>query len=364
MYSIVKKIVRGILPYYLISKRDNKRKKQYVEEYFSCKSDGNFVNFDERPNYEKIISIQGFGYSGSGAVVDLFREYSECNVIGYVDEEGSLSNKAISTGELDFLRHTGGIFDIEKHIGDNNVFINDGILHHFLQLVSCTPVCNQNEQMKAIFYSFFDKIVDFSNQGLTQRYYNGHILESGTSNIFYLKAMPLEEYEEIASRFIMTVLNRLNYNKRPSVVLDQFFCDFNCDIRHYKRYVKDAKCIMVYRDPRDIYTFAVIHNVEWIPHNSVDDFIKWTKIQFAKFDLESSDYLAIKFEALVLNYEEECKRIESFVNFDSQQHIHIKQHFDPAVSKENVELWKKYNDKYSCDYRKIEEELNCYCYKG
>ena len=71
--------------------------------------------------FDKIVSVQGFGYSGSGAVVDLLREFSNCNVVGYVSVEGSKTARNKSMAEVDFVRLSGGLFEIEKYVESTTV---------------------------------------------------------------------------------------------------------------------------------------------------------------------------------------------------------------------------------------------------
>ena len=37
-------------------------------------------------NFKQVISVQGFGYSGSGALIDVLNEFKSVTVIGHIDE--------------------------------------------------------------------------------------------------------------------------------------------------------------------------------------------------------------------------------------------------------------------------------------
>ena len=74
---------------------------------------------DEESKFKTIVSVQGFGYSGSGALIDFFREYPKFAVLGYVDvkgEGGGYTPKSMQQSEIDFIRLSGGLFEIEKYL--------------------------------------------------------------------------------------------------------------------------------------------------------------------------------------------------------------------------------------------------------
>ena len=362
---MIKQVLKNILPYGIINSIIERRQRKYIDEYSKFKQSSERIQFAETPNYKNVISIQGFGYSGSGAVVDLLREYESCNVFGYVDSEGSLSAQQIAAGEMDFMRHSGGIFDIEKHIGDNNVFQNDFILHNFLKLIYTTGICQTSDNIKKIFYSLLDKISTFQMWNMPARSYNGHLLPSGKSEILFLKGLTLEDFYGIVRGFLISVLNELNSDSnKQDIVLDQFFNDCNFDYSHYSKYIDNLKFIIVYRDPRDVYTFARIKNIPWIAHDTVGDFISWNKIMYSKFSVNSKEYMAIRFEELVLNYSTVVPKIEEYIGLSSCRHKNKYKHFDPQISKKNVSIWKEHIAEYGNDYNKIEQELGIYCYNG
>lgn len=360
---MIKQIIKQILPFGIINKLVCKRQRKYIDDYLDFKQRCKQVTFDMVPNYKSVISIQGFGYSGSGALVDLLREYDNCNVFGYVDAEGSLSTQQIAAGEMDFMRHSGGIFDIEKHIEDNNVFQNDLVLHNYLKLVSSTRICQTSEKIKQLFFTLFDKISALQIWNISARSYNGHILPPGKSEILFLKELTLKEYINIVRKFVISVLNNLNFGfNKQNLVLDQFFNDLNFDYTHYSKYIDNLKYIVVFRDPRDVYTFAKTKNVPWIAHETVEDFIVWNKIMYSKFSIESSEYLVVRFEDLVLNYNLIVPKIEEYIGLSSCNHIHMLKYFDPTESKKNVSIWKDYLSEYGSDYNVIEQEFGNYCY--
>lgn len=79
-------IIRDITPYSIIRNHKIKSLNLFLEEYRQWVESGKCFKLDTVSNYRQIISVQGFGYSGSGAVVDLLREYPSCQVWGGIDE--------------------------------------------------------------------------------------------------------------------------------------------------------------------------------------------------------------------------------------------------------------------------------------
>lgn len=358
----LRKIIVDCIPWGIIKKKRSKKAYSYIREYLDYKAIGQSQELNSTPNYNTVVSVQGFGYSGSGAVVDVLREYNNCNVFGYVDPEGSLSNQVTASGEMDFIRHSGGLFEIEKHIGDNNIFQNDFLLHNYLKLVSSTSICQVYDDVKYLFYDFFDKISENNIWNQNNRYYNAYLLPSGKSELLFLKSMTYMEYVEVASSFLVSVFNSINTSKKDIIVLDQVFSDMNFDYNHYAQYCDNLKFIAVYRDPRDVYTFAKIKDVEWIPHNNVSDFINWNRIMYRNFDIHSNSYLSVRFEDLVTNYERTINVIESYVGLNNSNHIFKHKHFSPSVSAQNIEIWKDHIYEFGKDFEEIYNNLTAYCF--
>ena len=359
----IKQFIKYSLPYGLVEKILWMRENEYIQDYLEYKErGGGFFDENVKANYKMIVAIQGFGYSGSGAVVDLLREYDVNTVFGHVDREGSLSNLQITAGEMDFMRLSGGLFDIEKHINDNNIFINDALLHRYLKLVQATTICRRNARVRDLFYGLFDYLTENNLWGLSQRFYNRHILPSGKSEIFFLKQMNPKEFEAIIKFFLITLFNILNVSCKEIIVLDQFCSDMNFNYKHYSQYIDNFKFIAVYRDPRDIYTFALLNNIEWIPHNNADSFVRWCRIMYRRFGIQDTSYLTVRFEDLITNYDQTVKSIEDYIGIDSNKHNTPLKHFNPSVSAENMSIWKKYRHKYKEHYDYIFDELMPYCF--
>lgn len=367
----IKHIIKLCLPYYVTNKiiqnnirresmlRKNLRVNDFVQDYNDFVAKGVNIEFNNICKYKTIISVQGFGYSGSGAVVDLLREYPCCQVFGGVDREGSITDRSMVFEEVDFARLYGGLFDIEHYIDSNNVFQNNGVLNNFARLVGNSKIYKCSDEIKNYFLKFFDSLVDF-NIKMSWQAYNPHLnFNFHNPNIFYLKNYTVSEYRQLCRSLIYSLFNSLHSKGKKCLVLDQFFSDVEFNIEKNKEYIPNLKTIVVYRDPRDVYTFAKKNNVEWIAHDNVENYVRWNKIFYKCFSLTDNNYLAIRFEDLVNEYDKTVSKIQDYLGI--HDHIYAKQNFDPAISKQNVGIWKT-SDIDNDDYEVIKENFPNYCY--
>lgn len=333
--------------------------------------------------YQHLICITGFGYSGSGTLLDFFSEFDNTTVIGWhdIDYSGDVIYKTKPIlSELDFLRHYGGIFSLEDHIESLNPFIKDVIIK---QLITLTEYNYRHggiytDKYMELTNEFINKLLDFkikSHSGglsycpeLAIRLPNHREYKNLSSPfvlnyhkeayIYYPKTMSKKEYQILASEYIHNVL--LTIPSKPYLILDQLLSDGNPDIEYHKKYCGKFKQLCVYRDPRDVFVTSILKNTNWIPKD-VDTFIKWYRRMVHPYYVYShEDFLMIRFEDFVLDYDVIIKNIMKFINISPNRHINPKKGFIPDVSRMNIGLWKKYSDIESI--KKIENELYEYCY--
>ncbi len=139
------------------------------------------------------------------------------------------------------------------------------------------------------------------------------------------------------------------------------------------KYFRDAKCIVVDRDPRDIYVTALQYSEGFNDYPNiyskiscafnVEYFIKRFKILMknTKTNMDPRNrVLRIHFEDIVMKYEDTLKTIYEFLGEDENTHIKKKKFFDPAVSKKNIGLWKSYSHQNEIEL--ITKELEEFCY--
>jgi hypothetical protein len=350
------------IPYGLLTKIINRRyQRNSVIQYDPFV--GDIVDSDSL--YNNIVSVQGFGFSGSGAVVDYLREFSSCLVLGSIDKDGSKTkgNNQVN-GEIDLLRHAGGLFEIELYLDDNNLFIKDALMKRFKRLCN-TGHLFQSKDSKLLANQFYNQLIDFEIDTKGHNDYNSHTANAiyPDCNIKVMKEMSIDQYRNLCRRFLTSLFNLFYKEGSQYLVLDQLCNDFNYEERKYQEYIPNLKTIVVYRDPRDTYSYALMNDVPWIPHDKVESFIKWYEINLRKIDFNSPGYLVMSFEKLVAEYEKSTSLLKDYLGLVESDHTFQFSCFDPKESSKNISIWRKMTN-YDEEMREISKAFPDFCYKG
>lgn len=361
----LKILFSNLLPYWVVSKVQQKRRdnRSFINGYLSyLATNVSSIHYKNANGFSSVVSVQGFGYSGSGAVLDLLREYDDVFVVGHVDKEGSATQNVGLGYEVDFLRMAGGLLEIERYLGCHNIFQADALLHRFTLMIQNSQIYRSIPESRPYFYNFFSEICTINcSTSPKYQYYNAY-LRHDSKVILMLNELTITEYRKLCEKLINTILSLFKTSKKMGgvIVLDQLFSDMEFDLEQDKQYIPNLKTIVVYRDPRDIFYFARKDKVEWIPWK-VENFIDWYKRLIQNFDVaEKTVYLSIRFEDLVLQYEETVHRIEDYLNISSNSHIGIRSCFKPSLSAQNIGIWKSDIKNFE-EYQKIELELKQLC---
>lgn len=355
----IRSFIKKWMPYHIIAKRyDSDTFIQDYQKWLTSKK----YEIDTTAKYDTVVSVQGFGFSGSGAVVDLLREYDECQVLGGIDDDSIDQSTGTKFGEFDYIRHSGGFYDIERHLGNNNIFVNDGLINRYIKMVFKSGIYTNFPDSRSIFYKFLNSISELSLLNLSNRYYNANLyLHDKKSSIFFLKNLAVDEYRRLCKDTLNALFGCFYEKGKTVLVADQMCCDFEFDIDRDKSYFDNLKTIIVYRDPRDVYYYAITKNVEWIAHDNVETFIEWYKILLRKFEeIKCKDALLIRFEDLITKYDKTVLAIEEYVGV--KKHVAINKNLDPLHSMKNVGIWKKSNIN-SSDFETIKRELPSLCFE-
>lgn len=356
-------------PYIIVKKIINRRRlnksvlqlieSNNIEEQKECKC-----------KYDQIVSVQGFGYSGSGAVNDLLREMNNVSVVAYKDEDSYTdivsSNESLLNSEVDFMRSAGGLIEVEKYLHSSNILFNDALIKRSIECIDhfVKSMSNPPQKMREDFARFYRDIIDFQISGLKYDYYNCYLnlfqfSEISRRNIFYLKKLTIEEYRNRVRKLLYSFFNY--FPEAKVLVIDQFFADSENNINQKLDYVENLKIINVYRDPRDVYVFGLKNHIDWIP-SKVDIFISWYKYNLNDLLLYRNDrILNVQFEELIENYELSILKIMNFLNIDKKEHFKKKEFFNPALSFKNIALWRN-EVEIQNEICLIQKELSQYCY--
>lgn len=125
------------------------------------------------------------------------------------------------------------------------------------------------------------------------------------------------------------------------------------------RYLKNSKCIIVDRDPRDSY-------VAMAPHKhlalSVEDFILRFKAyrKAAEYHVDATGkVLRLRYEDLIFNYEDTVSCVLNFLEVAPADHADPLKYFNPDKSLRNVKIWKRNNNQ--ADISLIKDALAAWC---
>ncbi len=317
-----------------------------------------------------ILGVCGYGYTGSGAVLDFLREFPSCSVSPY-DFEFSIS----------YIPH--GIQDLENALVEQctRFFSSDVAIKEFYKLIEYYNTRHgiyrrlSGEHFRQHAEEFLKKIIQVEWSGyswddailasplrLTARFrllsrwinfYESHTdkrYKLPKSDRIYLSVCP-DRFEESVREFLKNVLADLQYDFSKTIVLNQPF-DANNPSRSMK-YFDDPYGIFVDRDPRDLYVLVKKHikaKGSFIPSDCVENFIAYHRlVRKRNVVLDNSNIMHISFEDMMYNYEKTSESIINFAGLNPAEQSR-KKHFDPNVSINNTQLF--------LEYPELQEEIN------
>lgn len=306
----------------------------------------------------KFFLVSGYCWSGSGAVVDLLKEY-KCNV-----EPGI---------EFRLIKDPYGINDLYNAMIVKGDPLNyDIAIKDYLWFVESLNRKPTRLRHGLDYQSYFgDKLLKY-----TQEYINKLVNYQYDSYwwMFDLKKDPVEMFKTKFKRKFLKIteqprmffsavsgdtfcketndyiekllLYKIGSDEKKNIILDQAISVFNAT--NEMKFFKNRKLIVVDRDPRDIYTelcrggFLIgdqmmksrdpMMYVSW--HNG------WRRNREQLYG--NDDILQLKFEDIILNYDQTVKIIEKFLKLDERDHVDIGKYLDVSKSKKNIGIWKDF----------------------
>lgn len=344
----------------------------------------------------KVLDICGYGHSGKGILTDFFREFDNISVHD-------------NLFEFNLIRIQGGLIDLKHNLVDNwSPIRSDAAIYRFKKLVKKIGTEAKFTKLSSLGISTGNNYNHFFNNRfieLSNSYIDNLILDSG-KKIWPYKKIEETSIEIIYSRiknklfrldkeYEVYLVSNTNFMNSTRLYLDKLFrCykDMNSNIVVTNNMIEpynpcysldfffNAKSIIVQRDPRDIYASLYIKdNNKFTPEYLSKSNIWKQKESFLlaydinKFivqqknimeNVNTSDdcnrVLRIRFEDMIMNYEETKSKILNFVDISEKQHKKQKEYFDPKKSSKNVGLWKQ--KKNDSNIKRIESELANYCY--
>jgi len=318
---------------------------------------------------ERFVSVSGYGWSGSSAVVDLLREFE-----GFVD-----------LGlEFRLLKDPYGICDLHSAIAQNKNVLNQHIAVKNFQTF-CRVLDRPNSKFFRAGYDyssvlgidflaetqeFIQKLSSFSyqNNSMVCNYYDSRFrsllkkLKAKFFNKFDLIHhfdLSESEFADCVSNYMLLILRELG-RERQCIILDQAI-DPN-QSRLCQQYFDDLKTIVVDRDPRNIYVDLVnnrsLIGAELAIKDDVDRFVAWHQKSRNNSIANDSSILVLRFDDLVNDYHLTVDKIISFLGIENTKWS-LKRFFDPDKSRKNVHQWKNYPNQSIMS--EIRQRLPSYC---
>ena len=324
------------------------------------------------------VSVSGFFGSGSGAVIDLLKEYGNCFIALNNNEKGI---ERPYEHKLFYTR--GGIFettilfdrldtayasDIYVNSFRNNMFKfynnNFGSFGSYKKLIgkqfleSVDQYCleigatklksgiSRTEHKKSVRFS----LIMASLQIAAKIIYRQPIYTFGKKNNMdknpYFFAMPTKEENFNAARnFVNRYFEMCRKGKDGVAIFDQLIHAQHTEI--IDQFFDDSfRAIIVLRDPRDLYCLSKYfwskppHGFKPPLPTDIEEFCDFWK-KTTNFNKSASNVLPLFFEELVYDYENTLTKIESFLGLTKKDHLYPKKYFDPEKSIRNTQIFKR-----------------------
>lgn len=325
------------------------------------------------------IGVCGYGYSGSGAVLDFLREWNE------------LSCVLVKT-EFDIAYLPHGLQDLEYQLMERKTrfLSSNAALKDFKRLI-CGLDRPRGEYRKLTGKAFRERsfklieelsqltwhgktIIDSYREGVLYRRLNGRICDlikiyehlTGKkwkffkSDILYLSVAP-DNFYTIVTQYLRDILEMLGYDIGGSVLLNQPFDVY--DPKRSMKYFDNPKAIIVDRDPRDIYVLAkyyVKSAGSFIPTDSVEDYIRYHRLVRNKNLEADENIICMRYEDMIYNYDRTAGMLTDFLGL-AKARQNTGAHYNPDISINNTQLYRLHPE-CADDILRIEESLPEYIY--
>ncbi len=322
------------------------------------------------------IGVNGFGETGSGAVLDYLKEFDKVTVKGDL--------------EFTYLTALDGLLYLERALMHPYSRTSDSIsaIKRFLDMVDKWKSFYQSRGLPSELFTqsaqqFVDSITmvkwywGYKNFSYRSIYFLHHFMmkvviprmERKTGH--RAQCWPLKEvrfsvrpdnFYEAAQQHIDELLKGMGVNQEEIVALDQPFGTNNPQACF--PFIKDPYAIVVDRDPRDLYVSGktkLMGQWRFFPIETVDDFITYYKAlrKDQPYSENHPRVLKVQFEELVYEYDKTTAQIRQFL--DLPENTHPKSIFDPSKSIANTQVFIRYPN-FAEDVKKIEEALPEYLF--
>jgi hypothetical protein len=338
----------------------------------------------------KSIIWSGYGFSGGGALRDILQEFEfgvrfpgEFRLIkekfGLFDLEDAIFN-SIDPEKID-LAIKDFEWLCEKYSKKDGRFRSSGLGYNyktggqFLNLSNnfISKISDYQYPMSWHFYDFkksyshvmFDRVINKFHKKPWKTYQKAHM--SYPKHEVFIDAA--RNYIEMILESFMVAQHK---DKESTILLSKALPAYSMELlSRGVNYFKNAKVIVIDRDPRDVFTDLLKNGKKRYLLNSNDiveqavEFVKFFKaIRINQHQIKEDDgFLFIKFEDLIYNYEKSLNLLYEFLEIQPIDHKAKGCFFNPELSSKNTLLWKDFQGKNMQAIEVIKEELPEYLYQ-
>lgn len=322
-----------------------------------------------------VIGYCGYGYSGSGAVRDLLREYDNLQICESFEFSLPYWPDSISDLEYHLIEQPNRFFSSDVAISRFKTFVRremrsphgwynvstkgkfGEITHRYINSIvqltwtgrSMLDPFMVNQLERTIKYRIIAKMCK-KFTGLTS------FADMLLDREFYFSIAP-DDFLNKTKDYFNEVLESMGFDTKRTIFLDQPF-PANNPVK-CMRYFDSAKAIIIKKDPRDTYLLMKKKNVKWAPISDPKSFVSYYR-QLYRNDYDDTNILYISFEDMIYKYQATIQTIEEFCNLTPEQHIEMHRFFNPELSSANTKLF--LNTVYNDDVSYIERELKEFLY--
>ena len=339
----------------------------------------------------KNVVVTGYNGSGASALKDLLMEYDNCCTVPRKSYEHVL------------FYTPNGLFDLEdKLLLRNNQVRSDEALKSFKKEMyklwkNDFQWCGGykelfNNEFKEIYEQFINELRQFTLKGywsydfIELQYSIRKIFKDTIKRVFGKKVdnfgktilkyedneinisfVSEKEFYDYARKFVSSYLNMFN-KKNNMYIYDHLLKPSHVnDIDNY--FTDDFRMIIVERDVRSLFLYNKYIRLKDYGINSkyptdVNEFVEfWKRFKSLEKNCKNNKkVLRIYLEDLVYNYDNTVKKIEEFLELDSNSHSNKGKYFNIDRAEKKSKLYLQ-NDEWKNEISIIEKELKEYLYK-
>lgn len=329
-----------------------------------------------------IVGINGYGNSGSSAIIDYLKGFD--NVCVY--------DPSILHSEFQIIHEADGINDLKYHLVNSRERVAcNAAIKRFSRLLENG---RWGKSMKKILREnyvkwkddYLNELIQVSWKGINSwydpqdirndsRYDSIRLFQRMTNKIVsslnsswncppkqvkYFSFFSEDNFNSITIKYLKSLFGMLHFDNSKINIVDQIFSSTNPSLG--MEFIPDSKCIIVIRDPRDIYVTAKIHPKEcrYMPNDDVESYIKYYRSINESLKALDNKICLIKYEDMIYKYTKTTEIIREYLDLQTKPNKEFV-YFNPIFSSQYTHRTAMYKQ-YPSEINKIESCLESFLY--